>query len=48
MGLSQQAFVEKTVHEVKNTLPLQKHSGANVMKEDHADSLLGHERTHHY
>ena len=49
VGLLQQAWVEKKVHRVKtNWLSSKKVLGTVVNKEGDVDSLLGHERTHHY
>ena len=50
MGLPQQAWVEKTAHEVEihQLSCKEKVPGARVSKEGHADSLLRHEMTHHY
>ena len=50
MSLPLQAWVGKSVHEVEThrLSGKEKVLGAVVSKEGHADSLLGHERTHHY
>ena len=50
MGLILQARVEKQLLEWKYTdSPVkEKLSGTVVCKEDNADSVLGHEKTHYY
>ena len=49
MGLSLWAQVEKTVDGVKiDALAQKKLLVHQLVKKDHADSLLGHERTYHY
>ena len=50
MGLPLWSWMEKTVHGVKKHWLSNKEKvlGATVSKEGHADSLLGHERIHHY
>ena len=50
ISLPQWAWVKKTVCEVEThwLFGKEKVLGIAVNKEDHADSLLGHERTHHY
>ena len=49
-GLPLQACIEKIVHGVKIhwLFNIEKVPGAVVSKEGHAESILGHEKTHHY
>ena len=50
MGLPRWAWVEKTVHRVETHWLSSKEKVLDtaVSKEGHADSILWHERTHHY
>ena len=50
IGLPQWARVKKTVHDVEIYWLFSKEKvlDAAVNKEEHADSLLGHEKTYHY